>query len=140
MMRTVIVDTGPIVALLHRRDRWHEWATAQMSLLSGPMFTCEAVLSEACFLLRGLPGGHEAVLQMARQGVLDLSFRAMPVIDDLRRLTRRYQDVPMSFADACLVRMAEERTGASVFTCDSDFRRYRRLGRQVIPLITPRHS
>lgn len=51
---------------------------------------------------------------------------------------RRYADVPMSLADACLVRMSELSDDASVLTLDSDFRIYRRLGRQAIPLLTPR--
>jgi predicted nucleic acid-binding protein len=66
-----------------------------------------------------------------------VTFRAGPVIGDLRRLMRRYHDVPMSFADACLVRMSEERAGSRIMTLDSDFYRYRRLGRQVIALMSP---
>ena len=54
------------------------------------------------------------------------------------RLVRRYDDTPMSFADACLVRMAEQTPGAMIFTTDSDFRTYRMNGRQCgIPLMIP---
>jgi hypothetical protein len=53
------------------------------------------------------------------------------------RLIRRYNDTPMTFADACLVRMAEKNDETLELTTDSDFRTYRKNGRQVIPLIIP---
>ena len=133
----VILDTGPLVAFLNKRDSWHRWAVEQLAAVKSPLVTCEGVISEACFLLRGLAGGPDAVLELTTRGLLDLSFRAEPVLADIRRLMRRYADVPMSFADACLVRVAEQRPGSAVMTLDADFRRYRRMGRLVIPLIAP---
>jgi predicted nucleic acid-binding protein len=58
-------------------------------------------------------------------------------VDEIDRLRRKYADVPMSVADACLVRLAEQLGQCAVLTLDRDFSVYRRHGRQVIPLITP---
>jgi predicted nucleic acid-binding protein len=133
----VIIDTGPLVAFLNRRDEWHDWAVAQLTLVAPPLLTCEAVLSEAAFLLRRDHAGVDGLLQLVERQLVTSPFRADDEIDDLRRLMKKYADVPMSLADACLVRMAEKNTRTVVMTLDEDFRTYRRLGRQAIPLITP---
>jgi len=78
------------------------------------------------------------VFEMLERGLLICRFRADEEAEHLRRLMKRYADVPMSLADACLVRLTEQRRQARLLTLDSDFRRYRRLGRQVIPLVAPR--
>lgn len=137
MTRGVIVDTGPLVAFLNTRDTWHEWAVAQLAAIEPPIETCEAVVSEAAFLLRGDPRGGDALLELIERNLVVCSFHLDDALEHVRRLMKRYQDVPMSLADACLVRMTEERRASKVLTLDSDFRRYRRLGRQVIPLISP---
>lgn len=138
MTRGVIVDTGPLVAFLNKRDTWHEWAVGQLAAIEPPIETCEAVISEAAFLLRADPRGSDALLELVERNLVICSFHLDDALEHVRRLMKRYQDVPMSLADACLVRMTEERRASKVLTLDSDFRRYRRLGRQVIPLITPK--
>ncbi len=138
MTSRVIVDAGPLVAYLNRRDTWHDWAAAQLSDIEPPLVTCEAVIAEAAFLLRGDDRGPDALLELLDRGIVVTRFQLGDEIEHVRRLMKRYRDVPMSLADACLVRMTEERRDARVLTLDSDFRRYRRLGRQVIPLICPR--
>lgn len=138
MTRGVIVDTGPLVAYFNRRDAWHEWAVAQLATIEPPIETCEAVISEATFLLRADPRGGDALLDLLERDLLLCTFHLDDAVEHVRRLMKRYQDVPMSLADACLVRMTEERRASRVLTLDADFRRYRRLGRQVIPLISPK--
>jgi predicted nucleic acid-binding protein len=138
MTRGVIVDTGPLVAFLNKRDTWHEWAVGQLAAIEPPLETCEAVVSEAVFLLRVDPRGSDALLELVERNLVVCSFHLNDALEHVRRLMKRYQDVPMSLADACLVRMTEERRASRVLTLDSDFRRYRRLGRQVIPLIAPK--
>ncbi len=137
MTHDVIVDTGPLVAFLNRRDAWHLWALQQFELIAPPIVTCEAVLSEATFLLSRDNAGVDGILQMVERGILRVDFSAQAEMTHLRRLMKRYANVPMSFADACLVRMSEGRARGTVMTLDEDFRVYRRLGRQVIPLIAP---
>ncbi len=108
-----------------------------MALIEPPLATCEAVLSEACFLLRQLPGGSEAVLKLVQRELLALPFRLENEIAQVSKLLARYADVPMSLADACLVRMAELHAQSVVLTLDRDFKVYRKSSRQVIPTIMP---
>lgn len=136
-MRHVIADTGPIVALLNARDEWHDWARETLANLEAPLDTCEPVLAEASHLVRKLPGGPEAVVDLVARGVLQVSFRVDTDLLALRTLLTKYRSVPMSLADACLVRMSERDPGAGVLTLDSDFHVYRRSGRLRIPLIAP---
>ncbi len=93
---------------------------------------------EAAHLVRRLPGGREAVMELLATEVVAIAFRLDAELLALRTLVARYASVPMSIADACLVRMSELDPKASVLTTDSDFRVYRRAGRQVIPVIMPR--
>jgi uncharacterized protein len=132
-----ILDTGPLVAALNRRDRHHRWASEVFNSVRAPMFTCEPVLAEACYLVRALPGGTDAILQLLERGLLEVSFSISDERGPLRKLMGKYREIPMSLADACLVRMTELDRRSTVLTVDSDFHVYRRSGRHVIPTITP---
>jgi predicted nucleic acid-binding protein len=88
-------------------------------------------------LLEGIPGGADALYTLLQRGIIKLPFSLTSELAETTRLIRRYRDVPISLADACLIRMAELEEDAVVFTTDSDFRIYRRNGRQVIPLVMP---
>ncbi len=136
---TVIVDTGPVVALLDTDEAHHDWARSQFAALKPPLLTCEAVLSEASFLLQRAGADPSLPVTLIERGVLHVA-RPLAGEDDalaVGRLIRRYRDVPMSFADACLVRIVECTDNASIMTLDSDFRIYRQMGRRVIPLLIP---
>jgi predicted nucleic acid-binding protein len=133
----VLVDTGPLVALLSRTDEHHAWSGTQFQQLAPPVLTCEAVISEACFLLRGQRGGGAAVMQLVSRGVVALAFRLEEELEPVATLMTRYRDTPMSLADGCLVRMSELLAGSRVLTLDGDFRVYRKNRREAIPLITP---
>lgn len=136
-MTRVVIDTGPLVALLNRRDRHHAWVREVLDTVEPPIFTCEAVVSEACFLLGRLTGGSDAVLGMLSAAILKVDFRMLSEIDALRGLMRKFASVPMSVADACLVRMTELDVQSVLVTLDSDFRVYRRNRRQIVPTIMP---
>jgi predicted nucleic acid-binding protein len=137
-VRRYLVDSGPLVALLNQRDRHHGWARETFDAIVPPIFTCEAVLSEACFLLSGIEGGQDAALALLDGGIVHVDFSVGTEVSSLRSLMRRFADVPMSLADACLVRMSELTRDAVVVTLDADFRIYRRNRRQVVPTLMPR--
>ena len=136
-MTRVLVDTGPLVALLNRNDRYHAWVRDVLNTVEPPILTCEAVVSECCFLLARIGGGQDAVLELLSKGVLRVDFRMSSEVDVVRTLMSKFSSVPMSLADACLVRMSELDPHCRVLTLDSDFRIYRRNRRQTIPIIMP---
>ena len=140
MKRHVILDTGPLVAFLNGRDKYHEWALMQWAAIEPPLLTCEAVLSEACFLLAGLDGGQTAVVELLRRKVVHIPFSMIDHLDALSLLLKKYSDLPMSLADGCLVRMAELYSQSPVLTLDKDFMMYRKNKTQIVPILSPHHS
>lgn len=137
MKKHVLIDTGPLVAFLDRRDRFHEWAKAELSTIAPPLLTCEAVLTEACFLLGTIHQGQETLLALVRSDRLQIPFELADEVLQVSNLLMRYRSVPMSLADACLVRMAEQHPQSSILTLDSDFVIYRKNRNQVIQVIMP---
>ena len=137
MTGAILVDTGPLVAFLNGRDGYHEWSKDVFARIEGPVLSCEAVLSEACFLLRRARGASAAVLKLVERGLVRLPFRLESESPPVRRLLDRYASVPMSLADACLVRMSEQVSGSVILTLDRDFKVYRKHGRNVIPTLMP---
>ncbi len=137
MGKAVLIDSGPLVAVLRRRDQHHGWARAHFEAGVEPFLTCEAVVSECFFLLERAREGKQALSALLERGIVLVEFSFALQRAETLRLIRRYNDMPMSFADACLVRMAEQIDAATIFTTDADFRTYRKNGRQMIPLITP---
>ena len=133
----ILVDTGPLVAVLNAADEHHDWSRNVFGRWPPPVFTCESVLSEAQFLLHDRGGDPLTVLDWVRRGVINLAFDAEDEIERLMSLQKSYRSLPMDFADACLVRMAELHPRSIVMTTDSHFRIYRRNGRQIIPLLAP---
>jgi predicted nucleic acid-binding protein len=137
MKRRILLDTGPLVALLDRRDAYHPWGKSQWASLEPPVLTCDAVLSEACFLLRACASGGEAVMELLRRGVVVVVFRLEDHLEPVAKLMGKYAAAPMSLADACLVRMSELYDDSVVLTLDRHFHMYRRHGRLVVPVIMP---
>ena len=137
MKQCVIVDTGPLVAFLHRREAHHGWAGEQFRRFGAPLITCEPVLTEAGFVHCRLGGEVAEVTGLVHSGAVEVPFRLESEAEAVSLLLRRYKSVPMSLADACLVRMAELHPGSSVLTLDSHFRIYRMHDRRMIPTIMP---
>lgn len=135
-MASVLVDTGFLVALLSRDDQHHTWALAQVRSHPHPWHVCDAVLSEAFHLLESRGGGAR-LIELIERGVVHANFHFDSESAFILPLLQRYSDVPMSFADGCLVRMTETMPEPMLLTTDGDFRVYRRLGRKVIPCRLP---
>ena len=136
----IIVDTGPLVALLRKGDQFHEWATAVVRGLPSPFITSEAVISEACYLLERDEVPVDPLFAMFSRGAIVVDFDLQGEWPSILGLMKKFSDMPkgrMSLADAILVRLAELHDEAQVFTVESHFRIYRKHGRRQIPLIIP---
>jgi predicted nucleic acid-binding protein len=136
-MSEILVDTGPLVAYLDRSDRDHAWAKETFMQLTRSLLTCEAVIAEALFLLRRGGIAPDGLLNMIGRGLVKPEFTLSKEIGAIQHLMQTYRNIPMSLADACLVRMAEIHENAKVMTLDSDFVVYRKSRRRVIPLLRP---
>ena len=137
MTNLIILDTGPLVAYINRNDKYHGWAKKRFQEITHPVLTCQAVISEACFLTRNIAQGREVILEMLERGLIQTEFNLNVEAKSLKILISKYQDVPMSLADACLVRMAELYESAKIMTLDSDFTVYCKNKKSVLSCITP---
>jgi uncharacterized protein len=129
-----LLDTGPLLGFLGLGLRYHDWVISQWKQLPLPLLSCEAVLTEAAFLLKREGRDPDAVFKLMELGVLRLGLHIDDEWENIRALMRRYRDRPMSLADACLVRMSELYPGARILTFDSDFLIHRRHGNKPIPV------
>jgi uncharacterized protein len=136
-MPAVLMDAGPLTALLNPNDEWHAWARDMMRRLPVPLLTSEPVLTETSHLLRREGCGADELFDLAENGIMRIGLRFEDERAALRGLMDRYRDVPMSLADATLVRLAELNTESRIFTLDSDFRIYRRHRNKIIPVLMP---
>jgi len=134
------VDTGPLKAILDRKEPSHHACVDALKELSGPLLTTWPVFTEAMHLLRPAGGwrAQQKLWEMHQRNLLmvvDLPSRA---VERARNLMEKYSDVPMSLADATLVSLAELRNLPKIFTLDSDFGVYRFRGRRLFELIPTR--
>jgi len=122
---TAIADTGFLVAFLNSRDEHHAWAVGLAEQVSAPLLTCEAVLTEAAYLL-------------GDAGLVDVEFSVTANRTHLSELFVRFGDQKPDLCDLCVVRMSELFPNLSVLTTDRrDFAVHRRNKRDVIPVILP---
>ena len=139
MIREAVVDTGPLVAYFCANEARHNWAVQQFAKLTPPLLTCEPVLTETCFLLTRQKVEAWRLLESLGDGALRIALHLDAEAEAVRDLMSRYSDIPMSLADACVVRLAEI-SGLPVCTLDSDFTIYRANGRKRLGLIIPQHQ
>jgi predicted nucleic acid-binding protein len=134
-VKSVLLDTGVIVALLDRSESFHSQCVEVLSELTGALVTCEASVAEACYLLRDLPGAAEAVVSNVGNGVFQVPVRLTDQAANVEKLMKKYRDVPMDLADACLVDLADRFETGRILTLDSDFEIYRWRVRRKFELL-----
>ena len=136
-MGRIIIDAGPLVALLDEGDQFHGWAKVALSRIAPVISTCDAVLSESCYLLSKNSAGIKKLRLLVEMKIINSDFASLAELPAVFKLMDDYDNVPMSFADACLVRMVEQNPGSTLITTDRDFVTYRQQRRRLIPLIAP---
>lgn len=92
----VIGHIGIIVSLIYEKGRWHKFAIKQASNLPVSFFTCEAAITESCFLLHQIPDGEQKVLQMTERGILEINFLSAEEAGNMKTPMKKYANVPMS--------------------------------------------
>lgn len=132
-----LLDTGPLVSFLVSDLRDHDWAVEQWKRLPPLLLTCEPVVTEAAFLLKREGREADSLFALLDRKIIRIALSVQEQQADLRALMHRYSNMPMSLADACLVRLSELHADGVVFTLDSGFRIYRRHGNRVIPVLMP---
>lgn len=131
-----ILDAGPLIASLNRQDEYHRWAVQTLERLGPPFYSCAEAMAEAA----ALTGRPAAIVEMIASREIVLSFDLGQQSAGVLVLLKKYADLGMDLADACIVRMTELMRDCRVITVDrKDFSIYRRSGRDLIPLIAPPH-
>lgn len=131
----ILIDAGPLVALLHRDDQDHGQCVATLRNIRTVLATTWPPLTEAMYLLSFSAQAQDALLEMVERGAV----RVLPIeesdVPRIRALIKRYRDLPMDLADATLVRVAEREGIQQVFTLDRrDFATYR-VGRRACSVL-----
>jgi predicted nucleic acid-binding protein len=125
-MNRVLLDTGPLVAIISERDQHHDECVEQLNQLTPPLLTCWPVITEAAWLLRKDLSAVQRMLNGFDVGLMQL----LPLDEDagpwLSNFVGRYANLGVQLADACLVYLAEREGIETVFTLDRrDFTVYR---------------
>ena len=136
-MKPVLLDTGVIVALLDRSERYHPQCVEVLEAVGAPLVTCEAVIAESCYLLRRLPGAAEAIVANVTAGVFQIAFQLSRSAPRIQKLLRKYRGRQIDFADACLIDLATELRTGEILTLDGDFRVYRWGANEPFDLLIP---
>jgi len=134
-VRDVLVDAGPLIALLDRDDAYHARCAAAVRGIRGPLVTAWPVVTEAMYLLADTPGGQEALWTLLQSGAVVLRDLGKLDVPRMRELMLKYRDLPMDLADASLVRLAERDGMRDIFTVGGDFSVYRLHGSQRFRLV-----
>ncbi len=136
----LLLDTGALVSLLDRSQRSHRACARFFEAWKGPLVSTEAVLTEATHLLGRHPGGRQACLDFFLSGAAVLVPATKSALRRSRHLLAQYSDLPMDYADATLVVLAEELGTNLVFTTDRrDFGVYRIGGRRRFEILPGSH-
>jgi predicted nucleic acid-binding protein len=136
-LKPILVDTGFLIALFNEDDRNHAACAGAHDRLDQPLATCEAVIAETCYMLRRFQGAAEVIMSNIEAGIFEIPFQINRSAAKVQAILDKYRDTPASFADACLVQMADELDTGDILTLDSDFKRYRWRRNRPFHLLIP---
>jgi predicted nucleic acid-binding protein len=124
-MKRVLVDTGPLVAIMSRADLHHKTCVETLRDLPGPLFSCWPVITEAAWLLRGRAGAVQQLLAGISEGFLELLPIQSTEASEIGELMEKYKSIRPQLADATLIHLAKRDAIDVIFTLDRrDFSRY----------------
>jgi uncharacterized protein len=125
----ILLDAGPMIALLRSDDRYHQECRETLQSLTEPLVSVWPVVTEAMYLLGFSWRAQDALWEFLERGAVTLLSVESPDFARMRELMKKYQDLPMDLADAALVRVAERERIHRIFTLDRrDFSLYRPEG------------
>jgi hypothetical protein len=135
-MRQVLVDTGPLVAILSSLDQHHATCVETLRHLPGPLLSCWPVITEAAWLLRAYPKAVQQLLRSTDTGFLELLPLAGSESNAVAEVMRTYQDIQPQLADAALVYLVDREGIDTIFTLDRrDFSIYRSARRRPFRIV-----
>ncbi len=136
-MQRVLVDTGPLVAILSRHDQYHELCVAALREMPGPLLSCWPVITEAVWLLRAYPSAVQQLLRSIGNGFVELLALAGGESKGIADIMKKYASIRPQLADAALVYLASREGIDTVFTLDqrdfSVYRTGRKRGLRILP-------
>lgn len=135
----ILIDTGPLYAFFNKRDQWSWWVGKILGEFNPPLYTCESVISETVFLLQRSSMEVGGLMELITRGhlIVEPAFESNNNQKRIQETLTNYQNIPASFADACLVCMAENDDMSEIMTLDSDFTIYRTSNGEPLSLISP---
>jgi hypothetical protein len=135
-MRRVLVDTGPLVAIMSRADQHHKTCVETLHDLPGPLFSCWPIITEAAWLLRGHAGAVQRLLGSISEGFLELLSIQSAEAAEIGKLMEKYKNIRPQLADAALVYLAERDGFDTIFTLDRrDFSVYHATRKRAFRII-----
>jgi predicted nucleic acid-binding protein len=139
MPASALIDTGVILALIDRDDRWHTLSVEAFNRSRLPLLTTEAVLAEVFHLTERNLRDVRGVWRLLRSGAIHMSPITNEELPDIQALMDDYADCPMDFADATLVHLGARERLSTILTIDhDDFNTYRLPGRKVFTVLPSR--
>lgn len=136
-LSSIIIDTSVIIAYLNKKEKYHNWAVENFKEFLPPLITCEPVITECSFLLKKIDKGNYQLFELIKEKILQVKFNLQEEFKSIDFLLQQYSDIPISLADACLIRMSEIYQDSRIITLDSDFKIYKKNRNKIIDLIIP---
>lgn len=136
---SIFIDTGPLYAFFDKKDEYSQWAGEQLAQISQPLVTCEAVITETVFIMQRTGIYVDALFEFIRRGnlLIQPAFNTDTGQKRIQGIVNTYNNLPASFADACVVYLAETGSRSKVLTVDNHFTIYRTSKGRPLSLIIP---
>ena len=134
-MKQILIDSGPLIALFDASDKYHHEAVNFIKINKYPLVTTIASITETLYLLDFNRNAQIDFLEWVHRGAVEIHNIERDDFERIKELTIKYRDLPMDFADSCLVYLAEKLNLNTIATIDRDFTIYRIQGRRKFKII-----